>query len=226
MQTNIKKNVNMKKKIFLWIAAILVAPIFYPVANAALIIDTGPGAATGGAALVSSATGGLNQWLAAKFELNSAQYITDIAGWVDSTGQTGKLFTISVYGGGGEIPDPSNLLYINQATVTGSGGGGWEGYHINWGNGLELAAGSYWLGFEVRSGDTYAGSMPGGSSFPLLDEAYNNYGYWVGSDNLDLGIRISGNQVPVPLPPALWLLGSGLLGLIGMSRHKKAMAAS
>ena len=27
----------------------------------------------------------------------------------------------------------------------------------------------------------------------------------------------------VPVPPALWLFGSGLLGLIGMARHKKAV---
>ena len=28
--------------------------------------------------------------------------------------------------------------------------------------------------------------------------------------------------VPVPVPPAVWLFGSGLLGLIGIARHKKA----
>lgn len=28
--------------------------------------------------------------------------------------------------------------------------------------------------------------------------------------------------VPVPVPPALWLFGSGLLGLLGMARRKKA----
>ena len=27
---------------------------------------------------------------------------------------------------------------------------------------------------------------------------------------------------PVPLPPALWLFGSGLLGLIGIARRRKA----
>ncbi len=30
---------------------------------------------------------------------------------------------------------------------------------------------------------------------------------------------------PVPLPPALWLLGSALVGLMGMSRRKQAVAA-
>ncbi len=210
---------NMKKKILLGIAAVLVTLIFNPVANAALIIDTGPGAETGGAALSSSVTGGLNQWLAAKFELNSAQYITDIAAWVDSTGQTGNTFTISVYGDSGETPDITNLLYSNQASVTGFGGGSWEGYHINWGNGLELAAGSYWLGFEVRPGDTYAGSMPGASPFPLLDEAFNNSGYWIENDSLNLGVRISGNPAPVPLPPALWLFGTAI-SMLGIFRRR------
>jgi len=27
---------------------------------------------------------------------------------------------------------------------------------------------------------------------------------------------------PVPIPPAVWLFGSGLLGLVGIARRKKA----
>jgi hypothetical protein len=27
---------------------------------------------------------------------------------------------------------------------------------------------------------------------------------------------------PVPIPPALWLFGSGLLGLVGIAKRKKA----
>lgn len=32
----------------------------------------------------------------------------------------------------------------------------------------------------------------------------------------------SGNVQPVPVPAALWLMGSGLVGLIGLSRRPKA----
>ena len=33
----------------------------------------------------------------------------------------------------------------------------------------------------------------------------------------------SGDVGAVPIPPALWLFGTGLLGLIGMARHNKAV---
>jgi len=45
----------------------------------------------------------------------------------------------------------------------------------------------------------------------------------VNSPALDLGANgyyAVGSQV-VPIPPALWLFGSGLLGLVGMARRKK-----
>jgi hypothetical protein len=32
----------------------------------------------------------------------------------------------------------------------------------------------------------------------------------------------SGNITPVPVPAAVWLFGSGLLGLVGIARRKKA----
>jgi hypothetical protein len=37
-------------------------------------------------------------------------------------------------------------------------------------------------------------------------------------------LTLTGNTVTpptVPLPPAVWLLGSGLLGLVGVSRRRK-----
>lgn len=35
-------------------------------------------------------------------------------------------------------------------------------------------------------------------------------------------IELSGTASPVPLPAAVWLFGSGLLGLIGIARKKAA----
>jgi hypothetical protein len=34
--------------------------------------------------------------------------------------------------------------------------------------------------------------------------------------------EIGGMTTVVPIPPALWLFGSGMLGLVGMARRKKA----
>jgi hypothetical protein len=60
-------------------------------------------------------------------------------------------------------------------------------------------------------------------SFPLLDDEYNLLGTErrVYGDAISLFITENGSVKPVPLPPALWLLGSGLLGLLGFSRVKR-----
>jgi hypothetical protein len=39
----------------------------------------------------------------------------------------------------------------------------------------------------------------------------------VGTDNLLDMVRMTANTVPVP--PAVWLLGSGLLGIVGIRRR-------
>jgi len=44
------------------------------------------------------------------------------------------------------------------------------------------------------------------------------------TDDLGAGFSsdlIFGNSTVVPIPPAFWLFGSGLLGLVGMARRKK-----
>ena len=48
----------------------------------------------------------------------------------------------------------------------------------------------------------------------------NGLNLYYGSLTGDLGQIINANVVPVP--PAVWLFGSGLLGLVGMARRKKA----
>jgi len=78
--------------------------------------------------------------------------------------------------------------------------------------------------FDVTGGDAAAlyggGSIPGGiilsdSGFPgSFDSNFDNLVDGVGSGVSDTGV--------VPLPAAVWLFGSGLLGLVGMARRKKA----
>jgi hypothetical protein len=56
-----------------------------------------------------------------------------------------------------------------------------------------------------------------------LDQNWTTTGFAITSNRLTPDVTTAGLTVTsVPLPPALWLFGSGLLGLIGISRRKKA----
>jgi hypothetical protein len=48
--------------------------------------------------------------------------------------------------------------------------------------------------------------------------------YILGSATLaaDGTLAINAGTAPVPLPAAVWLFGSGLMGLVGVSRRRKA----
>jgi len=225
----------MKKKNLLGIGIALVSLTLSVAVNAATIVDTGPmGTSSRYWTLASDATAvppSTGQWLATQFILNANYFITDIAGYVRSVDQVGQTFTISVYASGGGLPAPNNLLYSNGVTVAGDSSAdySWEGYHIGFGNGLALDAGSYWLSFEVRdpNGGTYAGGMPDSATNPLQVYAANPDGNWYNSANLGLGVRISGDLAPVPLPPALWLFASALagFGIIGGKKRNSQVSS-
>jgi hypothetical protein len=66
---------------------------------------------------------------------------------------------------------------------------------------------------------------PGGNLIlaPTQFAAAGNAATWTLSAAGDLVYNVAG-AAPVPLPPALWLLGSGLLGLAGIARRKTLAA--
>jgi hypothetical protein len=71
-----------------------------------------------------------------------------------------------------------------------------------------------------------------GSAITLFGFTGNNSGplqsYILGSATLSssgvLSINPNGSTAPVPLPAAVWLFGSGVMGLVGVSRRRKAKA--
>ena len=124
-----------------------------------------------------------------------------------------------------------------------AGAGPWSGNPVDCSSASELACRDNELGYmfyqnNVRPGTTNA------DLFPTLQDFF----YWTGTESEDLansawdfdfrtallgesdkGINgiwtwavHPGNVSAVPVPAAVWLFGSGLLGLIGIARRKKA----
>lgn len=93
-----------------------------------------------------------------------------------------------------------------------------------------------WTG-SYQGGDDYAQGMDSGS--PQVGESWSTGTEWIFNYRLYLVNGYRGNQQPassvlplyalsseltvsaVPVPAAIWLFGSGLLGLVGMARRKK-----
>ena len=72
---------------------------------------------------------------------------------------------------------------------------------------------SYWSSteYEFNTGFAWIFGMPTGSqSFSTKSADYYAWAVY------------SGDVSPVPVPAAVWLFGSGLLGLVGVARRKKA----
>ncbi|MGB5603637.1 MAG: hypothetical protein WBO14_14505 [Gammaproteobacteria bacterium] len=187
--------------------------------NAVTIVDTGPGPSVGGGPIVIPAGyfGSLTpngQSLAAEFSIVTSAVVTGIEGWMVSFDGSGQG-TIALYSDGGDVP--GNELFATTFLGPEELDYSWAGASgLSW----DVSAGTYWVSFEARLGQTLAVAMPGPSPNPLLNEAFTSTdtGDWIGNDGYDLGVRISA----VPIPAAVWLFSFGLIGLIGYASHKKA----
>jgi hypothetical protein len=91
----------------------------------------------------------------------------------------------------------------------------------------------------LQSGQVLAGSNYGQSvgsavgfynvvnvrgSAPTIGAYTNTHGssFWYLSSTGDLTFNVASGAAPVPLPAAIWLLGSGLLGMAGIARRRAA----
>jgi len=88
-----------------------------------------------------------------------------------------------------------------------------------------LAPGTYWLqvapvgtgSISGTDGSNSIGTTPALNSirnWPLFSQIYQPY------SDFTLSSGVTGSVVPVPA--AVWFFGSGLLGLVGIARRKKA----
>jgi hypothetical protein len=200
--------------------AVAAAALFAPgIANASFILDTGTPTAS------AATTLGTNQWLAAEFSTSGSELIDSVSAYLNQgAGQPGDTFTIDLYANSGFTNrNTSRPAALDTATGTFSANG-WNTTSIN--NWAALSAGTYWLALQVSSTNqtkglsateetgTGTGTAPAGA-FAYTTSAYQ----YLTSGALPFGVQV--DATPVPLPAALWLLGSGVAG-IGALRRKLA----
>lgn len=179
------------------------------ISHAGLIVDSGPGRSSGGLSL-----GG--QWLAQQFTTTSNYRISGIQGWIGGFGDA----TAALYMSGPSGP----ITELFSSVILVSGGNDWHGVD---GLSFDLGAGTYWLAFEVRSGQQMRGYMGGEPTYQLGNWAYGGGGNWNMQSVHGLGIRLFGEQtVPEPTSFALAISAIAACVAVGVSRGRKLIATA
>jgi len=115
-------------------------------------------------------------------------------------------------------PGTYSFATIQGGTYTGVVvGAGQVGGHIlfDWGVVTDIDVINVW---DVTGGDTYT-STDGIAGTPANPDGIRGYGML---DGAFAGFNANFDFVaPVPVPAAVWLFGSGLLGLVGVARRRK-----
>jgi hypothetical protein len=202
------------------LGAILLAP---GIASASFVLDTGTPSGGGAPEVLSTA-----QWLAGEFAVTAGEDITALSAYLtQGVGEPGDTFTFDIYSSAGFTGRSTgrNLVYSTTGTFTANG---WNSAVANW---TPTASGDYWLALQVSSPNQTKGldapveTGAGTGTAPAIAFAYLGSG--TGSEYTQTGAAPIGLQItaaPVPLPAALWLLGSGVLGLGAMRRRRQANA--
>jgi hypothetical protein len=130
----------------------------------------------------------------------------EVAAWGSQTGATGTFY------------DASGTTTVAATPATGISKSG------TWGNGgiSAGAVGSALSFYNVLANPTTAVAGNGMASHTTATTAYA--GFWFLTSGGQLTYNIASAAAPVPLPAAVWLLGSGLLGLIGVGRRRSSAA--
>jgi len=182
-------------------------------AHAATIVDTGT---PGRSAVGALAFDGFD-WVAGQVSFSQAATIDTIQGHVLG-GAPGETFDISLFSNDGGT-GPGSLLYTTTATF---GSDGWNG--VSGLSGWTVAAGSYWVEFEIQDDDTLGSSSVTGALFDvgaphaLATTAFTDTaGFSYTETPLSFGLRVS--TVPWPAAASLMLAGLLLLSALGLTRR-------
>ena len=203
-----------KNKTLLSTLATAAALVLAPAAYAATVIDTGTPNGSGGFPLAFDGT----DWVAAKVSFAQATTIAGISGYILG-GASGDTFDISLYADGAK---PGWQVATTTATY---GSAGWNGASdLDW----TVAAGTWWIEFEVNWNDTL-GSSPfdegavfttgvahGVPTFTTPDDGFSYF------DNgaTSIGLQVTtASTVPWPASASTMLAGLALLAALGIARR-------
>lgn len=182
--------------------------------QAALLVDTGEPYPV--AAFPEFGTGLFaGERRAGRFTVDSAWRLNRIETQIGGATGLGLSATLAIYenGSGGRLPGQElyTTEFVNADPGTLTNAGAWEAVEIpNW----VLSAGTYWLSFEVRPGQTMFGNLSNSGTEPLPHPlaAYAWFADGGVSWNESFGptdsfaVRIHGSPVPVP---SAWMLLAG-----------------
>jgi hypothetical protein len=192
-------------------AAVMILP---GIASASFVLDTGIPTGSGAPVVLSTA-----QSLAGEFAVTAGEQITDLSAYLtQGAGEPGDTFTFDIYASSGFTSRPSSRpapVYTVTGIFTANG---WQTAAVNW---TPAASGDYWLALQVGSTtDTRGLDAPTEAStttgtVPALAFAYApSSGQYTTNSAPSIGLEVTAAN-PVPLPPSLWLMGSGLLVALG-----------
>ena len=193
----------------LCLAALLAAA---PLAQSATVIDTG---SPNGSAVGALAFDGID-WTAARVSFAKAADVDAIQGHFLG-GAAGETFDVSLLADDA-ASGPGTLLYTTTATF---GADGWNGAVglAGW----TVAAGNYWVEFEIQGDDTLGSSSATGALLDVgapnalaLTASTSDGGFSYTRDALAIGLRVDAVAV-VPEPASAAQLTGGLLLLSSLT---------
>lgn len=206
----------MKTKL-LFAAALALAALEPGIASASYLLDTGT-PTTGAASVILNAS----DWYAAEFTVTAGETITQLSAYMGTDLQTSGSFTWNLYSASGTFlganrESPTDTVAGAFAASGATGGTGWNSVAVDW----TPAAGLYWIALQVSSPSqttgidlpesTNSGTAPAGQfAFAGTNARFATAGAPA------IGLQVSA----VPLPAAVWLFGSGLLGLGSVIRRR------
>lgn len=124
---------------------------------------------------------------------------------------------------------PTNVLSASGNTASVD----FSGWRVNWSTISSINMGG---GTQVYNGTTYnngtgiatitcAATCGNGDTYVLDYAAIVPQGDPSNFGGVSYTLRLTGTISAVPIPAAVWLLGSGLIGLVGVARRRKVLAA-